>query len=180
MRLSTKGRFAVTAMIDVGLRANAGPVSLSDIASRHHISLSYLEQLFSKLRQQGLVVSTRGPGGGYTLARNAEGVTVADIIGAVEGAGSDSDADERDPSAADDAGAAVMTAELWASLNARMMAYLQSITLESLVAEQRARGVEIERKPARRGIYKQLKPAPVQPTVPNSVFALGGLALSRR
>lgn len=178
MRLSTKGRFAVTAMIDVGLRANAGPVSLSDIASRHHISLSYLEQLFSKLRLQGLVTSTRGPGGGYTLTRAANTVTVADIIGAVEGAGSD--ADERNPSTADDAGAAVMTAELWASLNARMMAYLQSITLESLIAEQRARGVEIERKPARRGVYKQSKPAPVQPTVPNSVFALGGLALSRR
>lgn len=178
MRLSTKGRFAVTAMIDVGLRANAGPVSLSDIASRHHISLSYLEQLFSKLRLKGLVVSTRGPGGGYTLARAANAMTVADIIGAVEGAGSD--ADEREPSAAEDAGAAVMTAELWASLNARMMAYLQSITLESLIAEQRARGVEVERKPVRRGIYKQAKPAPVQPTVPNSVFALGGLALSRR
>ncbi|MCK7497051.1 MAG: Rrf2 family transcriptional regulator [Comamonadaceae bacterium] len=65
MRLSTKGRFAVTAMIDVGLRENAGPVSLADIASRHQISLSYLEQLFSKLRQRGLVESTRGPGGGY-------------------------------------------------------------------------------------------------------------------
>jgi Rrf2 family iron-sulfur cluster assembly transcriptional regulator len=176
MRLSTKGRFAVTAMIDVGLRANAGPVSLSDIASRHHISLSYLEQLFAKLRLQGLVVSTRGPGGGYTLARAADTVTVADIIGAVEGA----DADEREPSGTDDAGAAVMTAELWASLNARMITYLQSITLESLIAEQRARGVEVERKPARRGVYKQAKAAPVLPTVPNSVFALGGLALSRR
>jgi Rrf2 family iron-sulfur cluster assembly transcriptional regulator len=178
MRLSTKGRFAVTAMIDVGLRANASPVSLSDIASRHHISLSYLEQLFSKLRAQGLVISTRGPGGGYTLARNADTVTVADIIGAVEGAGQQ--ADDQDRAASDEVGSAVMTAELWASLNARMMAYLQSITLESLIAEQRARGVEVERKPARRGIYKQPKAAPVQPTVPNSVFALGGLALSRR
>lgn len=177
MRLSTKGRFAVTAMIDVGLRANAGPVSLSDIASRHRISLSYLEQLFSKLRQQGLVVSTRGPGGGYNLARDAGAVTVADIVGAVEGSGSDTD--DRDP-ASGEADSAVMTAELWASLNARMMDYLQSITLQSLIAEQRARGFEVERKPARRGIYKQSKSSPVQPTVPNSVFALGGLALSRR
>ena len=85
MRLSTKGRFAVTAMIDVALRENAGPVSLADIAARHQISLSYLEQMFSKLRQRGLVESTRGPGGGYTLARGAEAITVADIIGAVEG-----------------------------------------------------------------------------------------------
>ena len=85
MRLSTKGRFAVTAMIDVGLRDNAGPVSLAEIAARHQISLSYLEQLFSKLRQRGLVESTRGPGGGYSLARRAESITVADIIGAVEG-----------------------------------------------------------------------------------------------
>ena len=89
MRLSTKGRFAVTAMIDVGLRANAGPVSLADISTRHRISLSYLEQLFSKLRQHGLVVSTRGPGGGYNLARNAEAISVADIVGAVEGTGID-------------------------------------------------------------------------------------------
>ena len=65
MRLSTKGRFAVTAMIDVALRESAGPVALSDIAQRHQISLSYLEQMFSKLRQHGLVESTRGPGGGY-------------------------------------------------------------------------------------------------------------------
>lgn len=67
MRLSTKSRFAVTAMIDVALREKSGPVPLSDIAARHQISLSYLEQMFSRLRQHGLVESTRGPGGGYTL-----------------------------------------------------------------------------------------------------------------
>ena len=72
MRLSTKSRFAVTAMIDVALREDRGPVSLSAISERHQISLSYLEQLFSKLRQHHLVESTRGPGGGYSLARNAE------------------------------------------------------------------------------------------------------------
>ena len=178
MRITTRGQLAVSAMTDLALRQKMRPVALSTISARQGTSLSYLEQLFSALRRAGLVDSTRGPGGGYTLARAANAMTVADIIGAVEGAGSD--ADEREPSAADDAGAAVMTAELWASLNARMMAYLQSIPLESLIAEQRARGVEVERKPVRRGIYKQAKPAPVQPTVPNSVFALGGLALSRR
>jgi Rrf2 family iron-sulfur cluster assembly transcriptional regulator len=157
MRLSTKGRFAVTAMIDVGLRANAGPVSLADISTRHRISLSYLEQLFSKLRQHGLVVSTRGPGGGYNLARHADAISVADIVGAVEGAGRDGD--ENEHAMSEEAGAAAMTAELWATLNAKMMTYLQSITLETLVSEQRARGVEVERKPARRG---HLQAAPVR------------------
>ena len=80
----------------------------------------------------------------------------------------------------EEAGAAAMTAELWATLNAKMMTYLQSITLETLVSEQRARGVEVERKPARRGIYKQPPSEPVRPTTPNSVFALGGLLLSGR
>jgi Rrf2 family iron-sulfur cluster assembly transcriptional regulator len=176
MRLSTKGRFAVTAMIDVGLRENAGPVSLSEIAVRHQISLSYLEQLFSKLRQCGLVESTRGPGGGYSLAREAEAITVADIIGAVEGDLRDGVPDGQ--AAAGEMGAAAMTAELWASLNAKMIAHLQSISLRSLVSEQRARGVHIEQKSVGRGVYKQPKPEPVRATVPNSVFALGGVLLA--
>jgi Rrf2 family iron-sulfur cluster assembly transcriptional regulator len=164
-------------MIDVGLRANAGPVSLADISTRHRISLSYLEQLFSKLRQHGLVVSTRGPRRwlqpGPPCRRD---FSVADIVGAVEGAGRDGD--ENEHAMSEEAGAAAMTAELWATLNAKMMTYLQSITLETLVSEQRARGVEVERKPARRGIYKQPQSEPVRPTTPNSVFALGGLLLS--
>ena len=84
MRLSTKSRFAVTAMIDVALREEQGPVSLAAISERHQISLSYLEQLFSKLRQHGLVESTRGPGGGYSLGRAAERITMADILSAVD------------------------------------------------------------------------------------------------
>ena len=84
MRLSTKSRFAVTAMLDVALRDDRGPVSLAAISVRHQISLSYLEQLFSKLRQPGLVESTRGPGGGYSRSRNAEKITMADIVGAVD------------------------------------------------------------------------------------------------
>jgi Rrf2 family iron-sulfur cluster assembly transcriptional regulator len=164
-------------MIDVGLRENAGPVSLADIAARHRISLSYLEQLFSKLRQRGLVESTRGPGGGYALARGAEMITVADIIGAVESdALRESETDGND--IAD--GAAAMTAELWATLNARMIAHLQSITLHSLVSEQRSRGVHIEQKTVHRGVYKQPQAEPVRATVPNSVFALGAMTLARR
>jgi len=83
MRLTTKGRFAVTAMIDLALRQEQGPVTLAGISQRQHISLSYLEQLFGKLRRHEIVESVRGPGGGYNLARRAEDVTVADIIIAV-------------------------------------------------------------------------------------------------
>ena len=107
MRLSTKSRFAVTAMIDVALREDRGPVSLAAISTRHQISLSYLEQLFSKLRQHGLVESTRGPGGGYSLSRNAEKITMADIVGAV-------DAPTEEESAAE---GGWMNSELWSSLN---------------------------------------------------------------
>ena len=84
MRLTTKGRFAVTAMIDLGLRSHTGPVALAAISQRQQISLSYLEQLFGKLRRHELVESTRGPGGGYSLGRNAGDITVADIIVAVD------------------------------------------------------------------------------------------------
>ena len=84
MRLTTKGRFAVTAMIDLALREHSGPVALAAISPRQQISLSYLEQLFGKLRRHELVESTRGPGGGYSLGRKAEEITVADIIVAVD------------------------------------------------------------------------------------------------
>ena len=84
MRLTTKGRFAVTAMIDLALRQGKGPVTLSGISQRQAISLSYLEQLFGKLRRHEIVESIRGPGGGYSLARRADKVTVADIIIAVD------------------------------------------------------------------------------------------------
>ena len=84
MRLTTKGRFAVTAMIDLALRQHQGPVTLAGISQRQKISLSYLEQLFGKLRRHELVESTRGPGGGYTLARGLKDITVADIIFAVD------------------------------------------------------------------------------------------------
>jgi Rrf2 family iron-sulfur cluster assembly transcriptional regulator len=174
MRLSTKGRFAVTALIDMGLRENTGPVSLADIAVRHHISLSYLEQVFSRLRQCKLVESTRGPGGGYSLARGAESISVADIIGAVEGRR----ADAMPVNASQPGAAAAMTADLWASLSAQMTAHMQSISLRSLVSEQRAKGVQVEPRPVRRGVYT--KPAPLRTTAPNSVFALGSTLLANR
>lgn len=172
MRLSTKGRFAVTAMIDVALREKLGPVPLSDIAARQHISLSYLEQMFSKLRAQGLVTSTRGPGGGYTLGLRTDAISVADIIAAVE--------EPASKTATDDAGPGQDLAQaLWDSMNAKVLDFMQSVTLRSLVLEQLAKGVKIERKPApNRGVFK--KPlAPVRTNAPNSVFALGQSLLAR-
>ena len=83
MRLTTKGRYAVTAMLDLALHSGSGPISLADISSRQEISLSYLEQLFAKLRRSNLVNSVRGPGGGYLLSRDTDQIFVAEIIDAV-------------------------------------------------------------------------------------------------
>ena len=168
MRLSTKGRFAVTAMIDVALREKSGPVPLSEIAVRHQISLSYLEQMFSKLRQHGLVASTRGPGGGYTLGHRADGITVADIIEAVEGEAPGEAATQTRDAAQD------MTQALWDALNSKVVDYMQSITLRSLVIEQLAKGFKPEVvKATRHGVFKKPKQETLRATVPNSVFALG-------
>ncbi|MEJ2480429.1 MAG: Rrf2 family transcriptional regulator [Acidihalobacter sp.] len=84
MKLTTKGRYAVTAMLDLALNNDSGPVTLADISARQGISLSYLEQLFSRLRKRGLVVSTRGPGGGYNLARTAASMPVGEVVDAVD------------------------------------------------------------------------------------------------
>lgn len=172
MRLTTKGRFAVTAMIDVALREKLGPVPLSDIASRQQISLSYLEQMFSKLRQEGLVSSTRGPGGGYTLGRRSDAISVADIIGAVEDAA---------PSPEKVTGTgADMAQDLWEAMNVKMLDFMRSVTLRSLVLEQLAKGVQVEQKaPSNRGVFKKPAAQTVRPTAPNSVFALGQSLLAR-
>ncbi|WP_227814367.1 Fe-S cluster assembly transcriptional regulator IscR [Nitrogeniibacter aestuarii] len=140
MRLTTKGRFAVTAMIDLALRQDGGPVTLAGIAERQSISLSYLEQLFGKLRRHELVSSVRGPGGGYTLARGMTDITVADIIVAVD-----------EPLDATQCGGkgnchdehVCMTHDLWTNLNKRMFEYLDSVTLKGLVEQQHARASKI-------------------------------------
>jgi Rrf2 family iron-sulfur cluster assembly transcriptional regulator len=174
MRLSTKGRFAVTAMIDVALREKLGPVPLSDIATRQQISLSYLEQMFSKLRQQGLVTSTRGPGGGYTLGHRADAITVADIIGAVEDEAPAKSSTETVSAAPD------MAQDLWDTMNAKVLDFMQSVTLRSLVLDQLAKGVKIEQKPApNRGVFKKPVHQPVRTNAPNSVFAPGQSLLAR-
>lgn len=173
MRLSTKGRFAVTAMIDVALREKLGPVPLSDIAVRQQISLSYLEQMFSKLRQHGLVSSTRGPGGGYTLGHRTDAITVADIITAVEDAPPKVKVQE--PVLTQD-----MAQDLWDSMNAKVLDFMQSVTLRSLVLEQLAKGVKIEQKPApNRGVFKKPGNQAIHTNAPNSVFALGQALMAR-
>src|SRR3546814_734171 len=138
MRLTTKGRFAVTAMIDLALRQDNGPVTLAGISQRQEISLSYLEQLFGKLRRHEIVESVRGPGGGYNLARRAEDVTVADIIIAVDEPldATQCGGKENCHSADHENGPRCMTHDLWATLNAKMVDYLDSVSLKDLVDQQ--------------------------------------------
>lgn len=172
MRLTTKGRFAVTAMIDLALRQNNGPVTLAAISQRQQISLSYLEQLFGKLRRQNLVESTRGPGGGYTLGRKADEISVADIILSVDEpidathcAGKENCLGES---------GRCMTHELWTSLNQRMIDFLSSVNLQKLVDDQLAKGLQIEDKPMiKRAISSAPVVKPIRVNAPNSVFALG-------
>jgi len=133
MRLTTKGRFAVTAMVDIALRNSDGPVSLAGISERQKISLSYLEQLFGKLRRGGLVDSVRGPGGGYRLARPAVDISIADIIRAVDETLDATQCGGRENCAADHR---CMTHDLWASLNQKMYEFLASIPLADLVTKQ--------------------------------------------
>lgn len=139
MRLTTKGRFAVTAMIDLALRQDKGPVTLAGISERQNISLSYLEQLFGKLRRHNLVSSVRGPGGGYCLAKQLESISVADIIVAV-----DEPLDTTQCGGAEDCHGGeehrrCMTHDLWATLNRKMFDYLESVKLDTLVAQIRER-----------------------------------------
>jgi Rrf2 family iron-sulfur cluster assembly transcriptional regulator len=169
MRLSTKSRFAVTAMIDMGLRQHQGPVSLAAISQRQHISISYLEQIFSKMRQHGLVDSTRGPGGGYTLNRDANLISVADIIYAVNSP----DEKEELPADAEQNGY-VSAEELWSSLNQKMDDHMQSISLHSLIAAQLSKGGRsTSHGSPKRGVFAQKPQTLAKTKAPNSVFALG-------
>ena len=172
MRLTTKGRFAVTAMIDLALREGSGPVALAAISARQQISLSYLEQLFGRLRRNDLVESTRGPGGGYTLGRKSSEISVADIIVAVDEALDATGCAGKENCMGEDAGRC-MTHDLWASLNTKMIDYLNSISLRKLVEDQLAKGVSIEDQPIKRAISTQPVVKPIKITAPNSVFALG-------
>lgn len=138
MRLTTKGRFAVTAMVDLAMRSGKGPVTLAGISERQKISLSYLEQLFGKLRRNNVVASVRGPGGGYCLARPASKISIVEIIVAVDEAldathcGARGDCHEGKP---------CLTHELWYGLNEAIHEYLGKINLQQLVDGQCRGGV---------------------------------------
>jgi Rrf2 family iron-sulfur cluster assembly transcriptional regulator len=140
MRLTTKGRFAVTAMLDLAMHSAGGPVALAGISARQKISLSYLEQLFGKLRRNAIVESVRGPGGGYCLAREAAQVTVADIILAVEESIDSTQCGGRENCMGDKR---CMTHELWENLNDTVFAYLSSIRLSKLVEDQKVRPISV-------------------------------------
>lgn len=172
MRLTTKGRFAVTAMIDLGLRQSAGPVTLAAISQRQHISLSYLEQLFGKLRRNGLVESTRGPGGGYSLARDAETISVAEIITSVDEPLDATQCAGKENCLGD--GVRCMTHDLWTSLNDKMVEFLGSIHLQQLLDEQLAKGFQPEEHVlVKKAIASMPVRKPLRVNAPNSVFALG-------
>jgi Rrf2 family iron-sulfur cluster assembly transcriptional regulator len=140
MRLTTKGRYAVTAMLDLALHFADGPITLADISKRQGISLSYLEQLFSRLRKKGLVVSTRGPGGGYKLSREANEIVVADVITAIDEkvdatrCGGLANCQDDHP---------CLTHELWSDLSQRIYDFLSGITLADLVERREVQEVAL-------------------------------------
>lgn len=140
MRLTTKGRFAVTAMIDLALHGDNGPVTLAGISERQKISLSYLEQLFGKLRRNKLVSSVRGPGGGYRLMRPMNQVSVADIILAVDEPIDATQCKGKENCHNDQR---CMTHDLWTSLNAKIRDYLTLVTLEQLVMSSKVKNVAV-------------------------------------
>ena len=133
MRLTTKGRYAVTAMLDVALNSKSTPVSLADISSRQGISLSYLEQLFSKLRKRELVKSVRGPGGGYQLSRDESDIDVAEIINAVS---ESLDTTKCQGSGDCQNGSICLTHHLWQDLSDQIHGYLSNISLSDLVSKK--------------------------------------------
>ncbi|MET0088155.1 MAG: Fe-S cluster assembly transcriptional regulator IscR [Sedimenticola sp.] len=137
MRLTTKGRYAVTAMLDLAFHFGEGPITLAEIAQRQDISLSYLEQLFSRLRKRELVSSVRGPGGGYILGRDADKIFIAEVISAVDEkvdttrCGGDNNCQKNER---------CLTHDLWHDLSDRIYDYLSDISLHDLMAR---RGVQM-------------------------------------
>jgi len=139
MKLTSKGRYAVTAMLDLALHANQGPVTLAAISERQGISLSYLEQLFTRLRRNGLVSSTRGPGGGYLLSGDAADIAIADVVLAVDEAvnatrcGGEENCQD---------GQRCLTHDLWTELSEQIFTFLNEISLAQLVEQGDARNVD--------------------------------------
>lgn len=139
MRLTTRGRYAVTAMLDLALNAKTGPVSLSDISGRQGISQSYLEQLFARLRKQGLVDGTRGPGGGYRLGKDTGDISVADVIDAVnESVDATKCGGERNCRGEN----RCLTHDLWEDLSDQIRRFLDDVSLEKLVNQNNVQVVQ--------------------------------------
>ena len=138
MRLTTKGRYAVTAMLDLALHCDRGSITLADISRRQDISLSYLEQLFARLRKGGLVVSSRGPGGGYRLSRGTESISVADVIEAVD---ESVDATRCGGKGNCQGDARCLTHDLWQELSGQIYQFLEQVTLAKLVTQEGVQAV---------------------------------------
>ncbi len=164
MSLHTKARLAVHAMLDLALREASGPVVLASIAQRQRVSLSSTEQVFSRLRAAGLVRSTRGVGGGYSLACDAAAISVADIVAAAAAGTAAASAYQRRPTLADD---------FSKRLDAVMHAHMAGIALADLVAGQHKAGVMVQARPRRGAVEPQALARHIAVDVPNSVFELG-------
>jgi len=134
MRLTTKGRYAVTAVLDLALHQDKGPVSLAAISERQQISLSYLEQLFAKLRRNDIVSSTRGPGGGYMLTNSVDEVSVSDIIIAVDESCKVVDCSDNDGCHGNDY--QCLTHDLWQELSNEIRSFLDGITLSEMMSTE--------------------------------------------
>ena len=147
MQLTTRGRYAVTAMLDLALHEGSRPVTLQEIADKQEISLSYLEQLFANLRQSGLVQGTRGPGGGYRLTGNPKDVSIAGIISAVD---ENSDLTRCGGRSNCHQGEECLTHELWVELSEKIYQFLNDITLLDLIERPRVRAVA-QRQDGKRG-----------------------------
>ena len=165
MRLTTKGRFAVTAMLDLALNEVDKPVTLAGISERQAISLSYLEQLFSRLRRQGLVTSVRGPGGGYRVARSHAEISVSQIITAVDELIDATQCGGQEN--CHDTGRC-MTHDLWAALNHKILDYLSGVTLAELVASQQQNDAEL--------IDNKIRFSPRKMAVEKDTLAINALA----
>lgn len=160
MKLTSKGRYAVTAMLDLAFHTETGPVTLSEISKRQDISLSYLEQLFTRLRKQQLVRSTRGPGGGYSLNKPADQLTVAEIVAAV-----DETVDTRRCSGASNChdGRQCLAHELWDDLSQQIFGFLEDISLQDLMEEASISDV------AARQDKRMLEPESIKITLPSEL-----------
>ncbi|MFN4262123.1 MAG: Rrf2 family transcriptional regulator [Thioalkalivibrionaceae bacterium] len=169
MKLTTKGRYAVTAMLDVALHADDAAVTLSDIAERQKLSVSYLEQLFGKLRRAGLVSSVRGPGGGYRLARSQSDIRLADIIVAVDEPTDVTQCKGRENCRGE---SRCLTHDLWNDLSQRLYDYLNGQSLQDLVAmAARTRDRRAQRSAARMsGEGEEIKPMRVKTASRNSAI----------